>query len=48
VIIGRCDNRLKAGAARSSAVDIAVAEARVVRNLRRVVTLPAHERSDMK
>jgi hypothetical protein len=48
VIVGRCDNRLKAGAAKPSTADIAVAEARVVRNRRRVVALPAHERSDMK
>jgi len=48
VIIGRCDNRLKAGAARPSTADIAVAEARVVRNRRRVVALPVRKRPGMQ
>src|SRR5215467_8972307 len=44
VTIGRCDERLKAGAAMVAAL----AEARVVRNRRRVVALPVRKRPGMK
>src|SRR5215510_11678759 len=44
VAIGRCGERLKAGAA----MVVALAEARVVRNRRRVVALPVRKRPDME
>jgi hypothetical protein len=49
VIIGRCDDRLKAGAAIKPSVAVAaVAEARVINSRRRDIALPVHGRPDMK
>jgi hypothetical protein len=47
-MIGRCGERLKAGRAILVGPVVAIAEARVVRNRRRVVALPARKRPDMK
>jgi hypothetical protein len=44
VRVGRCGEKLKAGAA----IVVALAEARVVRNRRRVVALPVRKRPGMK
>jgi hypothetical protein len=48
VIIGLCAERLKAGAANVFNAVVAVAEARVVRNRRRVIALPARKRPDIE
>jgi hypothetical protein len=46
--MGRCAERLKAGVAKPISAFVAVAEARVFRNRRRVIALPARKRPDMK
>src|SRR5262249_37631159 len=46
-MIGRCDQRLKAGAERPVNPVVAVAEARVINNRRRVKELPARKRPDI-
>ena len=47
VIIGRCAERAKAGAVRLPSAFVAIAEANVFKNRRRVVALPVRKRPDM-
>jgi hypothetical protein len=48
VIIGRCAERLRAGAAKVLSAVVVAVEARVVRNRRRVIALPARKRPDIR